>query len=240
MDNLSHEFFKLSGIHLTQHQLTAFSRYAEELAEWNTRHSLTAIRNPEEVLVKHFLDSLTAYLALRGTSTNRLIDLGTGAGFPGLPIKILCPHIQLTLVESVGKKTAFCQHVVEILALENVEIYQTRAETLGQDLTHREQYDWALSRAVAVMPVLVEYLLPFVCIGGKALAMKGEDAIAETHSADLAIQLLGGHLKQMIPITLPGVVDMRHLVIIEKISATPQKYPRREGIPNKRPIRNKS
>ena len=238
MDKLAHEFLKLCGLQLTPHQLSAFSRYEKELAIWNTRHSLTAIRNPEDVLVKHFLDSLTAFLALRGSTMNRLIDLGTGAGFPGLPIKILCPSIKLTLVESVGKKTTFCRHIVETLGLDNVEIHQIRAETLGQDLAHRESYDWALSRAVAVMPVLVEYLLPFVRVGGNVLAMKGEDAPVEVHSADAAIQILGGHLRQLIPVTLPGVVDTRHLVVIDKIAATPKKYPRREGIPNKRPITN--
>jgi 16S rRNA (guanine527-N7)-methyltransferase len=166
----------------------------------------------------------------------RIIDVGTGAGFPGLPLKIICPGIELTLVESVSKKTAFCRHVVELLNLENVDVVQTRAEKIGQEGLHREKYDWALARAVAMMPILVEYLLPLVRVGGKVLAMKGENAHAEAHSADYAIKILGGHLQQLHPVTLPGVVETRHLVVIDKVVATPDKYPRREGIPAKRPL----
>ncbi len=238
MDKLAHEFQKISGIQLTSHQLSIFTRYEKELAVWNAKYSLTGIRNSDDVRVKHFLDSLSAYLVLRGSKMTHLIDLGTGAGFPGLPLKILCPGIKLTLIESVGKKVAFCKHIVETLELENVEILQIRAETLGQDSDYREKYDWALARAVAVMPVLVEYLLPLVRVGGKALAMKGENAPAEVHAANDAIRILGGHLRQLIPVTLPGVVETRHLVVIDKVVATPEIYPRREGIPNKRPLSN--
>jgi len=236
MDKLAHEFHKLSGILLNPHQLLAFSQYEKELAIWNDRHSLTSIRKSDDVRIKHFLDSLSAYLAMRGSKVNSLVDIGTGAGFPGIPLKILCPGIKLTLVESVEKKVAFCRHIVDTLALENVEVIQSRAERIGQELSHREKYDWALARAVAVMPVLIEYLMPLVRVGGKVLAMKGESAPAEVHSAESAIQVLGGHLRQMIHVTLPGVVETRHLVVIEKIAATPERYPRREGIPNKRPL----
>ena len=236
MDKLAHEFFAISGIRLTPHQLSAFSRYEKELAIWNSIHSLTAIRNTHEVRVKHFLDSLSAYLALQGSMMTNLIDLGTGAGFPGLPLKILCPGIKLTLIESVGKKVSFCEHIVKTLALKDVEILQVRAETLGQDSTYREKYDWAMARAVAKMPVVSEYLLPLVRVGGKALAMKGEDAPAEVHSANDAIEMLGGHIRKLVPVNLPGVVETRHLVVIDKVAATPEKYPRREGIPSKRPL----
>lgn len=236
MDKLSNDFFILSGIKLTQHQISAFSQYEKELAAWNSLHSLTAIRNTDDVRVKHFLDSLSAYLALRGSKMGNLIDLGTGAGFPGLPLKILCPGIKLTLVESVGKKISFCKHIVNTLALKDVEILQVRAETLGQDSSYREKFDWAMARAVAIMPVVSEYLLPLVRVGGKALAMKGEDAPVEVHSANNAIEMLGGHIHQLVPVTLPGVVETRHLVVIDKVAATPDKYPRREGIPNKRPL----
>jgi 16S rRNA (guanine527-N7)-methyltransferase len=236
MDKLANEFHKLTGIPLNKNQLSAFSRYEKELEIWNSRHSLTAIRKPEDVRVKHFLDSLSAYLALRGSKMTRIIDVGTGAGFPGIPLKILCPAIHLTLVESVAKKAAFCEHIVQALALENVEVLQIRAEQLGQDSAYREKFDWAIARAVAVMPVLVEYLLPLVRVGGKALAMKGDNAPAEAHSADGTIQMLGGHLRQLMPVILPGVVETRHLVVIDKIAATPEKYPRREGIPTKRPL----
>ncbi|MBU1660402.1 MAG: 16S rRNA (guanine(527)-N(7))-methyltransferase RsmG, partial [Chloroflexi bacterium] len=186
--------------------------------------------------VKHFLDSLSAYLAMRGSTMDRVVDVGTGAGFPGLPLKILCPQMKLTLVESVGKKVAFCRHIVDRLNLKNVEVIQARVETLCKQTAYREQYDWALARAVAVMPVLLEYLLPLVQVGGQVLAMKGESAPAETHSAERAAQILGGHLRQLTLVTLPGVVEERYLVVVDKVAATPEKYPRRVGIPSKRPL----
>jgi 16S rRNA (guanine527-N7)-methyltransferase len=165
METLTQEFLAMSGVTLNPRQLAALNRYRDELNLWNTQHNLTAIRDPENVRVKHFLDSLSAYLALRGTAMGKVIDVGTGAGFPGLPLKILCPNIKLTLVESVGKKSAFCRHIVKVLEFENVEVVNARVEALGQDSNHREKYDWALARAVAVMPVLLEYLLPLVRIG---------------------------------------------------------------------------
>ncbi len=236
MENLTKEFHAISGVTINSQQKAAFKRYEDELSLWNTQHNLTAIRDPENIRVKHFLDSLSVYLAMRGTTMDKVIDVGTGAGFPGLPLKILCPNIKITLVDSVGKKAAFCQHIINILGLENVEVIQARVETLGQDTQHREQYDWALARAVAVMPVLLEYLLPLVRIGGHILAMKGESAPVESHSAEKATQLLGGHLQQLIPVTLPGVAEERYLVVVSKVAATPKKYPRRIGIPAKRPL----
>jgi 16S rRNA (guanine527-N7)-methyltransferase len=236
MEKLVEEFRALSGMSLNPRQLMALQSYQRELAEWNKRHNLTAIRDPEKVRVKHFLDSLSAYLPMRGSAMDRVIDVGTGAGFPGLPLKILSPRMQLTLVESVGKKTGFCRHVIDKLELDGVEVVQARAENIGQQVEHRELYDWAIARAVAIMPVLVEYLLPLVRVGGKILAMKGESGPAETQSAERAIQVLGGHLYQLIPVTLPGVVETRYLVVIEKVAATPIKYPRRVGIPAKRPL----
>jgi 16S rRNA (guanine527-N7)-methyltransferase len=236
MERLSQEFSAISGMTLNSHQQATLKRYGKELALWNTQHNLTAIRDPENVRVKHFLDSLSAYLAIRGTPMGNVIDVGTGAGFPGLPLKILCPNIKLTLVESVGKKVAFCQHIINTLELEHVEVVHARAETLGQDPQHREKYDWALARAVALMPVLLEYLLPLVRIDGNVLAMKGESAIVESQTADKAIQILGGHLQQLIPVTLPGVAEERYLVVVNKVAATPKKYPRRVGIPAKRPL----
>jgi 16S rRNA (guanine527-N7)-methyltransferase len=151
-------------------------------------------------------------------------------------MKILYPQMQLTLVESVGKKTAFCEHLINRLSLSGVEVIQMRAEELGQQAAHREKYDWALARAVAIMPVLLEYLLPLVKVGGSVLAMKGASGPAEAHAADKAIQLLGGHLRQLVPLTLPGVVEERYLVVVDKVATTPKKYPRRVGIPAKRPL----
>lgn len=236
MKELTKEFFELTGTHLTAKQIADLKVYDQELAGWNAIHNLTAIRDPEQVRVKHFLDSLSACLAMRGTSVERVIDVGTGAGFPGLPLKILYPQMHLTLVESIGKKTAFCKHLVEKLELDGVDVIQIRAEELGQISIHREQYDWALARAVAVMPVLLEYLLPLVRVGGQVLAMKGESGPAEAQSAENAARLLGGHLRQLIPLTLPGVAEERYLIVVDKVAITPARYPRRTGIPAKRPL----
>jgi 16S rRNA (guanine527-N7)-methyltransferase len=224
------------GLRLSPSQQAILALYERELMDWNTRFNLTAIRDPEEVHIKHFLDSLTCLLAMRDTPLGRLIDIGTGAGFPGIPLKIMLPRVQLTLVESVGKKAEFCRHVVNILDLQGVEVIQQRAETIGQDPAHRERYDWAVARAVAILPVLAEYLLPLVRVGGSMLAMKGESGPAEAHSAEHAIKLLGGHLRQLLPVTLPGVAEERYLVVIDKVAATPAAYPRKVGIPAKRPL----
>jgi 16S rRNA (guanine527-N7)-methyltransferase len=223
-------------LRLSPSQQAILALYERELMDWNTRFNLTAIRDPEEVHIKHFLDSLTCLLAMRDTPLGRLIDIGTGAGFPGIPLKIMLPRVQLTLVESVGKKAEFCRHVVNILDLQGVEVIQQRAETIGQDPAHRERYDWAVARAVAILPVLAEYLLPLVRVGGSMLAMKGESGPAEAHSAEHAIKLLGGHLRQLLPVTLPGVAEERYLVVIDKVAATPAAYPRKVGIPAKRPL----
>lgn len=236
MDELAQQVQRQLGMHLTHSQLSTLSLYERELVDWNARFNLTAIRDPQEIRIKHFLDSLTCLLALRPSHVGRLIDVGTGAGFPGIPIKIVYPKIQLTLVESVGKKAEFCRHVVNILGLQGSEVIQERAETLGQDPAHRGQYDWAVARAVAILPVLTEYLLPLVKVGGRMIAMKGESGPAEAHAAEHALRLLGGHLHQLLPVTLPGVVEERYLVVIDKIAATPEGYPRKVGIPAKRPL----
>lgn len=231
---------ELTGFQLSASQAQAFKRYQELLLEWNTIHNLTAIRLPDEILVKHFLDSLSCYLAMQDSPSERIIDVGTGAGFPGLVLKILYPHIDLTLVESVQKKMDFCRLVVDELVLEGVSFLQTRVEEVGQMPEHREKYDWAVARAVANLPVLSEYLLPLLHRNGIMVAMKGETAPAEAHTAEYAIHILGGHLRRLIPITLPGVAEQRFLVIVDKVATTPAIYPRKPGIPNKRPILKKN
>jgi 16S rRNA (guanine527-N7)-methyltransferase len=236
MQKLYQDALSQFGIHLTQRQISAFERYEAELLDWNERFNLTAIRDSESIRAKHFLDSLSCILAWRENPPACLIDIGTGAGFPGIPLKILQPSLQLALVESVGKKAEFCRHLSTALALDNVEVLQTRAEEIGQLAKHREHYDWAVARAVANLPILVEFLLPLVHVGGSILAQKGESGPAEAHASEHAIRLLGGRLRQLIKVNLPGVADERYLVIIDKVAATPPNYPRRVGVPAKKPL----
>jgi len=236
MEKLVQDALRLFNIHVTARQMMCFVTYEKELIEWNSKFNLTAIRDSESIRTKHFLDSLSCVLAWKGTPPNSLIDVGTGAGFPGIPLKILYPNLKLTLVESVGKKAMFCQHIVRVLGLEQVEVIQSRAEDLGQDASHREKYDWAVARAVANLNVLSEYLLPLVRVGGTMLAQKGESGPAEAQSAEGAMKLLGGKLKQVIPVNLPGVVDDRYLILVDKVAATPPKYPRKPGVPAKQPL----
>jgi len=226
----------LLGIQLTASQLEALGQYEGELLAWNARMNLTAIQDPEQIRIKHFLDSLTSLSVMIDTPVDRVIDIGTGAGFPGIPLKIIYPSIDLTLVESVGKKADFCSYMIETLKLSGVRIINKRAEVVGRMPDHRQMYDWAIARAVAILPVLVEYLLPLVRVGGNMLAMKGESAPAEAHEAESATRILGGHLRKLIPVTLPGVVEERYLIHIDKIAATPDIYPRRTGVPAKRPL----
>lgn len=227
---------ELFRINITASQLAAFETYENELIDWNSQHNLTAIDDPQQIRIKHFLDSLSCILAMKNTSRQRIIDVGTGAGFPGLPLKIINPDLHLILVESIGKKAAFCEHICRVLGFKEVEVIQERAEVIGHQLQTREQSDWAVARAVAALPVLVEYLLPLVHRGGYVLAMKGENAHAEVQAAQSGIELLGGRLSRLIQVNLPGVEEERYLVVIEKVSATPERFPRRVGIPAKRPL----
>jgi len=226
------------GLELSPDQLEALRIYEKELLDWNERISLTAIRDSEGVRTKHFLDSLTIHLAWeRHTPPVRMIDVGTGAGFPGLILKLIWPTTQVTLVESVHKKADFCRHIIARLGLEGVTVLSERAEIVGQDPAHRHGYDLAVARAVARMPILMEYLLPLVHRNGIAMAMKGESAPAETNDAGKAIQLMGGKLHKLIRIELPGVVEERFIVVVNKVAGTPEDYPRRTGVPAKSPLR---
>ena len=236
MEKLVQDALALFNVHITGRQVIALLTYEKELLEWNQKFNLTAIRDVESIRTKHFLDSISCVLAWKATPPNRLIDVGTGAGFPGVPLKILYPNLKLTLVESVGKKVMFCQHIVRVLGLEHVEVVQARAEDLGQDADHREKYDWAVARAVANLNVLGEYLIPLVKVGGTMLAQKGESGPAEAQSAEQAMKLLGGKLSQLIPVHLPGVADDRYLILVNKVAATPPKYPRKPGIAAKQPL----
>lgn len=230
----------LLNISLNRYQVEQLERYEKTLMDWNQQMNLTAIRDPKQIRIKHFLDSFTCTFIARDLNNSSVIDIGTGAGFPGIPLKILFPKMKLILVESVRKKVDFCRNVVDILRLDNVEVLNERAERIGQDKKHRQKYDWVVARAVALMPILVEYLLPLTRVGGKVLAMKGEKALAETHQAEFAMQILGGHLHKITPVTLPGVVEQRYLIEIDKIAATPKEFPRRVGLPGKQPLQNRS
>ena len=239
MENFNHlaqEFKDLTGHSLNADQLASAHRYADLLTEWNQKISLTSINDPEEVRIKHFLDSLSCHLVLSARSKAKVIDVGTGGGFPGLPLKLLYPEMHLVLADSVAKKTAFLSLVVQELDLDQVTVLTERAENLGQIPEHREQYDLALARAVAGMPVLVEYLMPLVKIGGIMLAQKGETAVKELAEAEAAIALLGGKALDPVEVKLPDTSDKRYLLVIKKIAPTPLKYPRRVGIPSKRPL----
>lgn len=236
-EGLCAEASELLEIDLSQQQISSFSWYAQEMLDWNQRFNLTAITDPVEIEIKHFLDSLTCVMGMGRPPQGRVVDVGTGAGFPGLPLKIVYPHLELTLVESIGKKAEFCRHVIANLSLTGITLLNARVENVARMAEHRAMYDWALARAVAPMEVLAEYLLPLLRVGGKALAQKGETGPAEAHGAENAMQLLGGKLAQLIAVELPKVADSRYLVLFEKVAQTPDKYPRRAGIPAKRPLR---
>lgn len=236
MQTLIHNAQELFGIQLSNTQVDMLNVYERELISWNTKMNLTAIRDEAGIRTKHFLDSFSCVQAWGEKPPQTLVDVGAGAGFPGIPLKIIYPHLKLTIVESVGKKVNFCRHIVTSLHLENVNVIQSRAETLGQEPRFRESFDWGVARAVAKLPVLSEYLLPLVKVGGVMLAQKGESGPSEGHAAENALNILGGKLRKMIPVTLPRVVDERYLILIDKVGATPPKYPRREGTPGKKPL----
>ena len=239
--NESDEFHRtasdLLGVNLSLHQIEAFQWYANELRSWNQRYNLTAITDPDEINIKHFIDSLSCLQVERFRPPGKVIDVGTGAGFPGIPLKIVYPQFKMTLVESIGKKMEFCRHVISSLGLDGVDFVQARAENLGKNAQHRERYDWAIARAVAILPVLLEYLLPFIKVGGSAIVQKGETGPAEAHSAEKALSVLGGEIKQVLPVELPRVTEPRYLIVVDKVACTPEKYPRKPGIPAKRPLK---
>jgi 16S rRNA (guanine527-N7)-methyltransferase len=236
MTPLEEDVLTLLGIQLNQTQIDAFDLYARELVEWNQRFNLTSITAPEQIRSKHLLDSLSCWLALRQAPHGRVIDVGAGAGFPGLPLKILKPEMQLTLVEATVKKAGFLEHMVQVLGLRDVGVVARRAEEVGQMGEHREAYDWAVARAVAPLAVLAEYLLPLAKVGGRMLAQKGRGAKEEIEAAKNAIEKLGGEKIDLMPVTIPGLHEERWLVVIEKIAPTPTIYPRRAGMPAKRPL----
>jgi len=238
MEKLNVGALKL-GLRLSQRQLEQFHIYYQELVDWNKRVNLTRITGYEDVQIKHFLDSLTVALAWQPLPPNadfRLIDVGTGAGIPGIPLKIVFPAIKLVLLEATAKKAEFLHHITQKLGLGDIEIVVGRAEEVAHEAQYRERFDLVLSRAVAQLPTLVELVLPFCALGGSLIAQKKGTIGQEISRAGKAIGLLGGSLREVKRVALAEFPDERYLIVIDKVSPTPKQYPRRSGIPAKRPL----
>lgn len=227
------------GLRLSDNQLAQFAEYTRLLAAGNRRANLTAITDPDEVQGRHYLDSLTAVLALRDWPDGaRVVDIGAGAGFPGVPLKIVFPGISLTLAESVGKKTAFLQDLTTQLGLDDVEVLTARAEDMGRAAGCRGRFDIALARGVARMPTLIEYALPLCRVGGRLLAWKGRDGPAEAQASHQALRELKGAVAgtQSADLVSPPLPPNRWLITVLKTGPTPGRYPRRAGMPAKQPL----
>jgi len=227
------------GINLNKEQIKKFSQYLELLIQWNQKINLTSLKTPQEIIIKHFLDSISCievinkYIDTEGIS---VIDVGAGAGFPGVPIKIICPSIRLSLLEARKKKTIFLEKVTEEINLQQVKILNGRAETFGKNADYREKYDIALSRAVARLNVISEYCLPLVRAGGLFVAQKGRSYKEEIDKALKTVHFLGGELSGVENVRIPFINQERYILVIKKIKDTPSKYPRKEGLPQKRPL----
>ncbi len=226
------------GLTLGPEQLEQFQIYYQELVDWNRRVNLTSITHYEEVQIRHFVDSLTVILGMKQPVGGGLcvIDVGTGAGLPGVPVKIAFPGIRLVLLEATARKAEFLHHLISRLGLADTEVVVGRAEEMAHQADYRERFALVLSRAVARLPSLVEFSLPFCALGGRFIAQKKGEIDEEIKLAGKAISLLGGGLREVRRIDLPEFTDERYLVIIDKVTPSPQKYPRRPGIPAKRPI----
>ncbi|HEX7056501.1 MAG TPA: 16S rRNA (guanine(527)-N(7))-methyltransferase RsmG [Bacilli bacterium] len=239
MDTLERHFtawLKARNIALNDAQLAQFSLYCRELADWNEKINLTAITEREAVYVKHFYDSLSVAFFVPLNQISTLADIGSGAGFPGIPLKILFPHLQLTIVDSLRKRILFLRSLAEKLGLKNVAFVHARAEDAARERALRDHFDLVTARAVARMNVLAELCLPFVKPGGTFVAMKGASLGDELKEAHFALQQLGGELTADHEFVLPVEESARRLVVIKKTRNTPRKYPRKPGIPGKQPL----
>lgn len=232
--NLS-DYTNQAGFPLTETQIAQFNTYAQLLVEWNEKMNLTAITEPEEIVTKHFVDSLYGLPCIPENAV--LVDVGTGAGFPGVPLKIARPDIRLTLLDSLNKRLTFLDAVAEALSLSDTETVHLRAEEgASRGSFYREEFDVATSRAVAQLNVLAEYCLPYVKVGGVFLAYKGSDVAEEVKNAKNAIRTLGGDTEDIIPYTIPGTDITHSLVVIRKINPTVSMYPRQQGRISKKPL----
>ncbi len=231
------------GIPLPAPAVAAFERYYRELVTWNQRLNLTAIVAYDEVQTKHFLDSLVSLPLLAeelGATlplpSLRMLDVGTGAGFPGIPLKIVSPAVKMTLMDGTQKKIAFLEQMIRTLALPSTTLVHGRAEELGRTSEHRAQYDIVTARAVAPLSTLAEYLLPLVRLGGLAVVYKGPSAPEEFMEARRAIKLMGGEAVRLAPVTVPFLAERRFVLLVKKTAATPAQYPRGQGLARKRPL----
>ena len=220
-------------IELTKKKIEKFYNYMNLLLEWNEKINLTAIIEPREVILKHFVDSLTIAKYIK--DDEKLIDVGTGAGFPGIPLSIVKENTDIVLLDSLNKRINFLEEIKQNLKLKNITTIHGRAEEFGKNKKEREIYDIATSRAVAPLNILLEYLLPLVKVGGKAICMKGSN-IEEIENAKNALEILGGKIEKIEEITLPNSDIKRNIIIVKKIKNTPSKYPRKPGTPSKEPI----
>lgn len=223
------------GILLKEKQINQFYTYMNLLLEWNEKINLTAITNPEEITLKHFIDSMT--IAKYIDKNLRLIDVGTGAGFPGIPLKIIREDIEITLLDSLNKRVNFLNEVINQLGLTKIQTIHSRVEDFGQDKKYREKFDCATSRAVANLATLAEYLMPLVKSNGVCISMKGSNVEEEIQESKKAISVLGGKIENREEFQLPKSNIDRNIIIIRKIKHTPQKYPRKSGTPAKDPIK---
>ena len=226
---------KEAGLSFSEKQLEQFSLYFDLLIETNKVMNLTAITEPEEVAVKHIIDSLLAYDE-KVFPGKLLADVGTGAGFPGIPLKIYCPELKVVLLDSLAKRLKFLDNVIETLGLKDITCVHLRAEDAGQNKDHREKYDLVTARAVARLSVLSEYCLPLVKQGGYFIAMKGSKFVEEIAEGRTAVGILGGEIISAEEVKLPGLDDGRAIIRIRKIKKTPVKYPRKAGVPEKQPL----
>ena len=225
---------KNANIDLNDNQIKQFYTYMKMLLEWNDKINLTAITEVNEIIVKHFIDSMLASKYINPGS--KIIDVGTGAGFPGIPLKILDDSYKITLLDSLNKRTIFLQEVVEKLGLTNVEIIHGRAEDYAQDSKYREMYDCAISRAVAPLNILLEYLVPYTCVNGEVIAMKGSNAEEEIATAKNAMNKLGVSIREKAQINLPNNSGERYIITFDKKQKTNKIYPRKAGTPKKSPL----
>ena len=229
-------FLSKKGIELSEHQQWQFERYFEILVEWNQKMNLTALTSESDVYLKHFYDSISAGFYYSFDEPKRVLDVGAGAGFPSLPMKIVFPNMHVTIIDSLKKRIGFLEHLATELGLKGVEFHHNRAEIAGQDPAYRENFDVVTARAVARLSVLSELCLPFAKKGGDFLAMKGAGAEEELKDAGKAIQTLGGAFGETYTFTLPEEQSERTIYLLHKERATPKKYPRKAGVPAKQPL----